>query len=67
MITIAKNDTVANRRLAFKKLNNKEAVKILLTDVAPKYKERNGGYTRVLKLADTRVGDGAQMSFIGLV
>lgn len=67
LITIAKNDTVANRRLAFKKLNNKEAVKILFTDVAPKYKERNGGYTRVLKLADTRVGDGAQMSFIGLV
>ena len=67
LITIAKNDTVANRRLAFKKLNNKEAVKLLFTEVAPKYKERNGGYTRVLKLADSRVGDGAPMSFIGLV
>jgi large subunit ribosomal protein L17 len=67
LITIAKNDTVANRRLAFSKLNNKKAVQALFSDVAPKYKERNGGYTRVIKTADGRVGDGAKMSFISLV
>ena len=67
LITIAKEDTVANRRLAFSKLNNKQAVAKLFTEVAPKFKERNGGYTRILKLADTRVGDGSSMSFISLV
>jgi len=67
LITIAKVDSVANRRLAFKKLNNSEAVKILFSDVAPKFKERNGGYTRITKLSDGRVGDGAKMSFISFV
>ena len=67
LITLAKNDSVANRRLAFKKLNNKDAVKRLFDDVAPKFKERNGGYTRILKLADGRVGDNAKVSFIALV
>ena len=67
LITIAKTDNVANRRLAFKKLNNKKAVADLFTNVAPKYKERPGGYTRILKLADSRVGDSAPMSYIALV
>lgn len=67
LITLAKNDTVANRRLAFKKLNNKLAVQKLFAEVAPKFKERPGGYTRVMKLADGRVGDGAKMSYIALV
>ena len=66
LITIAKEDTVANRRLALSKLNNKEAVKNLF-EVAPKYKERNGGYTRIMKMADRRVGDNAPMSYIALV
>lgn len=66
LITLAKEDTVANRRLAFSKLNNKIAVKNLF-EVAPKYKERNGGYTRIMKMADRRVGDNAQMSYIALV
>ena len=66
LITIAKTDSIANRRLAFKKLNNKEAVKNLF-EVATNYKDRNGGYTRILRLADARVGDGSDMSFIGLV
>lgn len=66
LITIGKEDTVANRRLAFSKLNNKEAVKNLF-EVAPKYKERNGGYTRIMKMADRRVGDNAPMSYIALV
>lgn len=67
VITIAKEDTVANRRLAFKKLNNKDAVHKLFTEVAPKFKDRNGGYTRIMKLADGRVGDNAKMSYIALV
>ena len=66
LITLAKEDNVANRRLAFKKLNNKEAVKTLF-EVAANYKDRNGGYTRILRLAEPRVGDGSDMSFIGLV
>ncbi len=67
LVTLAKVDSVANRRLAFSKLNNKEAVKQLFDTVAPKFKERNGGYTRILKLADGRVGDNAPMSFIAFV
>lgn len=67
LVTLAKNDTVANRRLAFSRLNNKNAVKALFDEVAPKFKERNGGYTRIVKMADTRVGDGAKTSYIAFV
>ena len=67
LVTLAKNDTVANRRLAYKKLNNKNAVKVLFEEVAPKFKERNGGYTRILRLADGRVGDNASMAYIAFV
>ena len=67
LITVAKVDTVANRRLVFKKLNNKDATNLLFNEIAPKFKERAGGYTRILKLADTRVGDGSSMSYIALV
>lgn len=67
LITLAKVDTVANRRQAYKKLNNKKAVQKLFKDVGPKFIERAGGYTRILKLADGRVGDGAKMSYIALV
>lgn len=67
LITLAKEDSVANRRLALSKLDNKAAVHKLFTEVAPKFKERNGGYTRILKLADNRLGDNAPMSFISLV
>ncbi len=66
LITIAKTDSVSSRRLAFKKLNNKDAVKALF-ELAPNYKDRNGGYTRILRLADKRVGDGSDMSYIALV
>ncbi len=67
LITLAKNDTVANRRLAFQKLNNKNSVTKLFADVGPKFKQRPGGYTRVLKLAENRYGDNAKMSYICLV
>jgi large subunit ribosomal protein L17 len=67
LVTLAKNDTIANRRLAFTKLNNKEAVKALFADVAPKFKQRPGGYCRILKLAEGRLGDGAKEAFIAFV
>jgi large subunit ribosomal protein L17 len=67
LITLAKEDTVANRRTAYSKLNNRNAVNFLFENVAPKFKTRNGGYTRVIKTADGRVGDNAKMSYIALV
>lgn len=67
LVTLAKEDSVANRRTAYKKLNNKQAVKVLFEELGPKFKERNGGYTRILKLAEGRVGDNAPMAFISFV
>ncbi len=67
LVTLAKNDTIANRRLAFTKLNNKEAVKNLFENVAPKFKQRPGGYTRLLKISETRLGDGAREAYIAFV
>lgn len=67
LVTLAKNDTIANRRLAFTKLNNKEAVVTLFKDVAPKFKQRPGGYTRLLKIAEGRLGDGAKEAYIAFV
>ena len=67
LITLAKEDTVHNRRLAYSKLNNDNAVKELFTKVAPKFKTRNGGYTRVIKIAEGRIGDSAKMSYFALV
>ena len=67
LISMAKEDTVANRRLAYTRLNNRDAVNKLFTEVAPKFKNRPGGYTRILKLADARLGDGAPMSYLALV
>lgn len=67
LVTIAREDTVANRRLVFSRLNNKKAVTKLFTEVAPKFKNRPGGYTRIVKLADGRVGDGAKLGYISFV
>ncbi len=67
LVTLAKNDTVHNRRLAYKKLNNRDAVNKLFTEIGPKFKERNGGYTRIVKLADTRLGDASKMGYISFV
>lgn len=67
LVTMAKKDTVANRRNASRKLDNKDMVQKLFADVGPKFKERPGGYTRVMKLPDGRVGDNAKMSYIALV
>ncbi len=67
LITIAREDSVAARRLAYSKLNNREAVLKLFADVGPKHKERAGGYTRIHRLADTRVGDSAPMGIISIL
>ena len=66
LITIGKEDSVANRRLALRKLDNRKAVDKLF-EVAPRFKERAGGYTRIMKIADKRVGDNSQMAYIALV
>ncbi len=67
LVTLAKNDTLANRRLAYTKLNNKAAVKNLFETVAPKFKQRPGGYTRMLKMADQRLGDAAKTAILAFV
>ena len=66
LITLAKNDGVAQRRLAFSRLRDKEAVGTLFTDLGPRYKERHGGYTRILKCG-FRAGDNAPMAYVELV
>ena len=66
LITMAKNDSVANRRLAFSRLRDKALVGKLFTDLGPRYKERPGGYTRIMKCG-FRSGDTAPMAYIELV
>ncbi len=66
LITMAGNDTVANRRLAFARLRNKEIVTKLFEELGPRYRERPGGYLRILK-AGFRAGDNAPMAFVELV
>ena len=66
LITLAKSDSVANRRSAFSKLRDKEIVGKLFNDLAPRYKDRPGGYTRILKCG-FRSGDAAPMAYIELV
>ena len=66
LITLAKNDSVANRRSAFSKLRDKEMVGKLFSELAPRYKDRPGGYTRILKCG-FRSGDAAPMAYIELV
>ena len=66
LITLAKTDGVANRRLAFSRLRDKEAVGKLFVELGPRYKERPGGYLRILKCG-FRDGDNAPMAFVELV
>ncbi len=66
LITKAKNDTVASRRLVFSKLRDKKVVSKLFEDIAKRYINRNGGYTRIYKLGN-RAGDGSEMAMIELV
>jgi len=66
LITLAKVDSVANRRLAFARLNSKEAVGKLFSELGPRYNTRPGGYLRVLKCG-FRAGDKAPMAYVELV
>lgn len=66
LITLAKVDSVANRRLAFSRLRDKYIVGKLFTDIGPRMKDRPGGYCRVLKCG-FRAGDNAPMAYIELV
>ena len=66
LITLAKVDTVANRRLAFSRLRDRDAVTKLFNEIGPRYVSRPGGYTRVLKCG-FRTGDKAPMAFVELV
>ncbi|MCZ6619455.1 MAG: 50S ribosomal protein L17 [Gammaproteobacteria bacterium] len=66
LITLAKQDSVANRRLAFSRTRDKAAVGKLFMELGPRYQDRPGGYTRILKCGN-RVGDSAPMAFIELV
>lgn len=66
LITLAKEDTVANRRLVFARTRSKAAVGKLFTELGPRYQDRPGGYTRILK-AGFRVGDAAPVAYIELV
>ncbi|HXE20247.1 50S ribosomal protein L17 [Castellaniella sp. UC4442_H9] len=66
LITLGKNPTLANRRLAFARLRDRDAVTRLFAEVGPRYQARNGGYTRILKMG-FRQGDNAPMAFVELV
>ena len=66
LITLAKNDSVANRRLAFSRLRNDSAVGKLFAELGPRYNERPGGYMRILKCG-FRAGDAAPMAIVELV
>ncbi|XKM13335.1 50S ribosomal protein L17 [Orbaceae bacterium ac157xtp] len=66
LITLAKSDSVANRRLAFARIRSNETVKKLFSDVGPRFSDRPGGYTRIMKCG-FRDGDNAPMAYIELV
>lgn len=66
MITLAKEATVANRRLAFDRLRDRDSVVKLFNELGPRFKARPGGYTRILKMG-YRVGDNAPMALVQLV
>ncbi|NQV70664.1 MAG: 50S ribosomal protein L17 [Pseudohongiella sp.] len=66
LITLAKNDSVANRRLAFDRTRSKAMVGKLFTELGPRYTDRPGGYIRILKCGE-RAGDNATMAYVELV
>lgn len=66
LITLAKNDSVANRRLAFARVRDDATVAKLFNELGPRYKDRPGGYIRILKCG-FRTGDAAPMAFVELV
>ncbi len=66
LITLSKNDTVAKRRLAFSRIRNRQAVNKLFNQIGPRFKDRHGGYIRILKCG-FRHGDATPMAYVELV
>lgn len=66
LITLAKNDSVAKRRLAFDRVRDRETVSKLFNELGPRYRERPGGYLRILK-SGFRRGDSAPLAIVELV
>ncbi len=66
IITLGKDDTLANKRLAFNRLRDRDMVTKLFAEIGPRYKNRNGGYLRILKFG-FRVGDNAPMALVELM
>jgi len=66
LVTLAKKDTLASRRMIISRLGSEKRATKLFSDIAPKYKDRNGGYTRIVKLP-ARGGDASPMAFIEFV
>ena len=66
MITLAKDNSLHNKRLALAFITKEEVVKKLFDEIAPKYADKNGGYTRISKLGPRR-GDAAEMAIIELI
>ena len=66
ILTLGKTDTLANKRLAFARLRDREIVGKLFSELGPRYATRNGGYLRILKMG-FRVGDNAPMAYVELV
>lgn len=66
IITLGKIDSLSNKRLAFSRLRDREIVVKLFSEIGPRYKARNGGYLRILKMG-FRVGDNAPMAYVELV
>ena len=66
LVTLAKEPTVANKRLAFNRLRDREVVVKLFNGIGPRFANRNGGYTRILKMG-FRVGDNAPMAYMEFV
>lgn len=67
LITLAKKGGLAQRRLAISRLRDKDAVRVLFNERAVAFSKRAGGYTRIYKLADRRIGDAAEMALIEFV
>ena len=63
MVTLGKSGTISDRRLAAGRLHSEEAAKILFTELAPVFKERNGGYTRIIRMHQ-RQGDAAELAIL---